>query len=386
MPRGESLEPRTDQTLQTDRQRRLRLARGLLLAASILISIGLVELGLRLSDAYRGQAYSVNPTGSQYKFYRFDPVLGWANAPGMRGTYERDEFRFPIRVNSFGMRDAEMAREPDSRTRIAVLGDSFTWGIGVSDEDRFTEVLERTRDVEVLNFGVAGYAPIQYSLMIDSVLAFRPEIVVVAFCLGNDFADNVLFERYGYYKPYADLEPSGALVVRGHPLPDIGDFGFRGRAEGLVLAGILDTAISNGFFLPDQAGLVGFASDWIYDKATLGPDERALAERAIRINEALLARIRDAVRGAGATLVLLPVPTKCEYAEACRQGGEVRVREAAHRALAETAVRLGVPFVPTLDAVDLSDFWEKDGHWRPSGHARIAERLGTFLANEDLLD
>lgn len=273
-----------------DRRRRLWLGRSIALALSSLFSLGVVELGLRLSDAYGGQAYSVNPTGSQYKFYRFDPVLGWANAPGMQGIYERDEFRFPIRVNAFGMRDAEVEREP------------------------------------------------------------------------------------------------GALVIRGHPLPDIDDFGFRERAEGFLLARILGKAISNGFLLPEQAGLVGFQSDWIYDPTSLRPEDKALADRAIRINEALLARIRDAVRGAGATLVLLPVPTKCEYSARCRRAGEVRVREAANRVLAETAVRLGVPFVPTLDVLELSDFWEKDGHWRPSGHARIAERLGSFLVREGLLD
>ena len=115
-------------------------------------------------------------------------------------------------------------------------------------------------------------------------------------------------------------------------------------------------------------------------------EQRSLADRAIRINEALLARIRDAVRGAGATLVLLPVPTKCEYVESCGQGGQLRVRDTAHRVLEATAERLGVLFVPTLDALDRSHFWEKDGYWRPSGHARIAERLGDFLAGEGLID
>lgn len=361
-------------------------ARALLLVASILFSLGLVEAGLRLIDAYSGQAYSVGPTGSQYKFYRFDPLLGWANAPGMRGVYERDEFRFPIRVSSLGMRDVEIERAPGPKQRIAVLGDSFTWGIGVADEDRFTERLERARDVEVLNFGVAGYAPIQYFLMIDEVLALEPAVVVVAFCLGNDFADNVYFERYGYYKPWADLDSSGGLVIRGHPLPDIGDFGFHGRAEGWLLARILARRISNAYFLPAQAGLIGFRNELVYDAEDLDPDERVLVDRAIGINEALLTKVRDAVRGAGAVFVLLPVPTKCEYGDGCGQAGEPRVRDAAHRTLEETAEDLEIPFVPTLDALGRSDFWEKDGHWRPSGHARIAERLGDFLAGEGLLD
>ena len=369
---------------------RLGLARGLALVFSMLLSLAIVEVGLRLSDAYSGQAYSVSPTGSQYKFYKFDPVLGWANAPGMRGTDERDEFRFPIQINDQGMRDAPVVRErapgPGRKKRIAVLGDSFTWGIGVADEDRFTERLERDRGVEVLNFGVSGYAPVQYSLMIDDVLAFRPEVVVVAFCLGNDFGDNVYFERYGYYKPWADLDASGALVIRGYPLPNVDDFGFREPTEGLVLVRMLERAISRRFFLPDQAGLIGFRNELIYAYDSLDAEPRSIADRAIRINEALLARIRDAVDTAGATLVLLPVPTKCEYARSCRGEGEIRVRDGAHRVLAETAARLGIRFVPTVDALDRSDFWAKDGHWRPSGHARIAERLGDYLASDGLVD
>jgi lysophospholipase L1-like esterase len=367
-------------------RRRLGRARALVLALSILISLAIVEAGLRLTNAYGGQAYSVSPTGSQYKFYEFDPVLGWANAPGMHGVYERDEFRFPIRVNSFGMRDVEIERAPGPKKRIAVLGDSFTWGIGVADEDRFTEQLELARGVETLNFGVAGYAPIQYSLMMDEVLAFEPEIVVVAFCLGNDFADNVYFERYGYFKPYAELDPSGALVIRGYPLPNVDDFGFRERAKGPLLARILYETISNAFLLPPQAGLIGFRNGLIYGGDGLNASERRLADRAIRINDLLMARIRDAVRGAGATLVLLPAPTKCDYSESCRRGGKLGVRDAAHEVLSETAEHLGVLFVPTLDALDLSHFWERDGHWRPSGHARIAERLGDFLAGKGLLD
>lgn len=365
---------------------KLGLARGLALAVSLIVSIGILELGLRLSDAYGGQAYSLDPTGSQYKFYRFDGVLGWANAPGMRGTYERDEFRFPIRINAHGMRDAEVDRQPGARKRIAVLGDSFTWGIGVADEDRFTERLERARGVEVLNFGVAGYSPVQYRLMIGDALSFRPDLVVIAFCLGNDFADNVYFQRYGYFKPYAELDSSGETVIQGYPLPNVDDFGFREKAEGLVFARILERAISNAFFLPEQRGLMGFRSEFVYADEAIDHAQRLLADRAIQINEALLREIRDAVRRTGAELVLLPVPTKCEYAARCRGDGEVRLRDGAYRVLEASADRLGIRFVRTLDALDRTNFWQKDGHWRPSGHARIAERLDAFLENTRLLD
>lgn len=60
-----------------------------------------------------------------------------------------------------------------------------------------------------MNFGVSGYAPIQYFLTIDRVIRFSPALVIIAICLDNDFVDNVFYERYGYYEPYALLSESG---------------------------------------------------------------------------------------------------------------------------------------------------------------------------------
>jgi hypothetical protein len=363
--------------------RRIWLFRGIALAISLLLSFGLLEIGLRSSQAYGGQAYSVNPTGSQYKFYMFDPELGWANAPHMRGTYEREEFSFPIRVNEYGMRDAPVERAHGDRSRIAVLGDSFTWGIGVADEERYSERMEASLGIEVLNFGVSGYSPVQYRLMLDDVLSFEPDLVLLAFCLGNDFGDNVYFERHGYYKPYAELDDAGEIVLRGYPLPNVDDFGFREIGEGSILVRMVKSAIEK-LFLPEQRGLLGFRNKMIYKVDELGPEERSRVEQAIRINEALLREIRDGVEAGGSTLVLLPVPTKCEYSERCRTDNSA-LRDDAYLILEETADRLGIRLVPTLDAIDGRDFWEEDGHWRPSGHARIAARVGDYLVGEGLL-
>lgn len=80
----------------------------------------------------------------------------------------RENYAHGIRIitNSFGMRDEEPHPKTDtSFTRIAVLGDSFTFGFGVPGEDTYPSVLERllnkeidARKFEVLNFGVSGYS------------------------------------------------------------------------------------------------------------------------------------------------------------------------------------------------------------------------------------
>ena len=78
----------------------------------------------------------------------------------------------------------------------------------------------------MLNLGVSGYAPIQYLLQIDQVLALKPDYVVVALCLGNDLIDNVDFDPYGHPKPVAQLSPDDTNVdIVGYPLREISELG-----------------------------------------------------------------------------------------------------------------------------------------------------------------
>lgn len=137
----------------------------ILAACSLAISLGTAEMLFRSSLRDRGFAGTATP--DQYQFYKYDHLLGWANAPGQARIFERAEFSYPLEINEHGMRQREIAKnKPAGTTRIAVVGDSFVWGIGVKNEDRFTELVEQDlQATEVLNFGVVGYGPIQYHLI-----------------------------------------------------------------------------------------------------------------------------------------------------------------------------------------------------------------------------
>ncbi len=77
---------------------------------------------------------------------------------------------------------------------MAVLGDSIAFGYWVAEEDAFARQLElllgesrgEGPPVEVLNFGVPGYNLGQEIETLRSrVLAFEPDVVVLAFCLND---------------------------------------------------------------------------------------------------------------------------------------------------------------------------------------------------------
>ncbi len=343
---------------------------------STTITLLIAEFGLRLL----APNLAIEPvTSNQYNFYRYDPLLGWSNIPGARGVFSRSEFSYDLNINSMGLRGPEITLDkPAGIRRIAVLGDSFVWGIGAADEELFTTLLGRSLpSTQVLNFGVAGYSPIQYHLLTDKVLALDPDIVVISFCLGNDFADSVYWNRYDYYKPYARLDAAGELVIDGYPLPDIKRF--PSRYDSGVFAWLHDRSylvrLVDGFVRGLGGGLERFGqkgpADFDESDIYLQPDKPS-TERVMRINARLLEDIAKAYQQRGIAVIVLAVPTKCELGECYTLD---RRSDAARGLLRRAVAGLPVTLVDPVDEFDRTEFWAKDAHWNAAGHRKIAQAL-----------
>jgi hypothetical protein len=100
-----------------------------------------------------------------------------------------------VTLNGRGYRGRELAlSRTGDRTRLVILGDSIAFGLHVSDEDTFARRLDvRDNGIEVVNLAVQGYGPDQELLvLLHDGLGYKPDAVVLAFCLANDFAEAVL--------------------------------------------------------------------------------------------------------------------------------------------------------------------------------------------------
>jgi lysophospholipase L1-like esterase len=112
----------------------------------------------------------------------------------MRPGIETDVRGFHVRVNALGLRGPEVAPAPAPGVhRVLALGDSVTFGEGLSVEQAFPAVLEAELDRvepgrwEVVNAGVEGYnTAAELAYLERHGLALAPEAVVVGFNL-NDF-------------------------------------------------------------------------------------------------------------------------------------------------------------------------------------------------------
>ena len=108
-------------------------------------------------------------------------------------------------VNAQGFRDETVPEDRNEPSlRIAVLGDSFTYGVGVVEKDMFAAEMGRLlresrgmRYVEVINFGVPSLNMDEVSLHYDAfVLRWKPD-VALWFMWHNDL-DALFCDRSGH--------------------------------------------------------------------------------------------------------------------------------------------------------------------------------------------
>lgn len=202
-----------------------------------LIFFLVVEIALRVSYAGRnafvryvplpyvvGDDYGpIPPWLDNLLILRPDPVLIWRNIPNARRNYVdiftpvwRDsdrmallrrflpwlpnEFRsnpvWRIALNDEGFRSAPFseAKRPGV-LRVACIGDSWTFGMNVDQNEMFPARLEAllkahppaaARDAEVMNFGILGYTSFQgLQLFKTRVLDFHPDVVVIGFGMND---------------------------------------------------------------------------------------------------------------------------------------------------------------------------------------------------------
>ena len=334
-----------------------------MLAAGTTALAVLAVLGAEVAARAYQPDYLVRSRG----LHVFSETLGWAPRKGVSAVIEGGR----VSLNARGYRGRELGLpRPRDRTRVVVLGDSIAFGLGVSDEETFTSLLDaRNNGIEAGNLAVQGYGPGQELLvLLDEGLRSEPDVVVLAFCLANDFADAVL--PVALYdgrmaKPHYRLV-GDQLVLDSSNLK-------RTRLERLLL------------WLSDNSHLFNHVS-------ALGPrseanvtqhwrDRKREAQRdegyAIRLSVQIVRRMDVACRERGVAFVLAAFPNRFSYPSKSWLAGRfvesLHVEGIAVVDMSERFRALGELF----GAVTLDDV----GHLSPRGHLITAEALESEITD-----
>ncbi len=107
---------------------------------------------------------------------------------GNAGDYFAQANPPAVSVNRYGYRDRETGPKDPNRYRIAVIGDSFTWGQGIEARERFTNLIEDALGprYEVLNLGIPGHDMPQHLEVLDQALTALPDFILLQLFI-NDF-------------------------------------------------------------------------------------------------------------------------------------------------------------------------------------------------------
>ncbi|MGE0636065.1 MAG: SGNH/GDSL hydrolase family protein [Bacteroidia bacterium] len=112
--------------------------------------------------------------------------------PCSKARHQSSEFDITVKINSLGFRDYEYPLTKKKKYRIAVIGDSFTFGWGVDLEDCWVKILEKELnisglDIELLNLGKGGASPADYAQTAEKTIhLLKPDLVVIAALQAND--------------------------------------------------------------------------------------------------------------------------------------------------------------------------------------------------------
>ena len=141
-----------------------------------------------------------------------------------------------LQNNSLGFREREIPPKRADRFRIVVIGDSFTFGNGLPEKDRLSNVLEAHLgpQYEVLNFGVPGNNIPEHLDVLDKALGVSPDFVLLQL-FANDFETATMVRPHSY-----PLLP-GTLDRRLYRSSLVYDFMSRGWKRLQEVVGITDS-------------------------------------------------------------------------------------------------------------------------------------------------
>lgn len=309
------------------------------------------------------------------KMMILDEQLGWRHARNVSKVFTNEDGTKALVVqNGNGHRGTEYgARRSKEKIRIMFLGDSFTEGSQVNEEELFTTILERANpNWEVINAGVGGYGTVQeYLYLMNEGLHFNSDLVVLM-VYENDFSDNCLsYSPSMGPRPYADWR-NGQL----HLIEDLDWAKF--RRFGLP--------IPFQRFLHANSYLYYFINTRIF-QVMRGEPLRELEKYDLRNTDAcaksgilaeIVRRMHLLLRGTGSDLVLVAIPTFRDVTSGASKSASWVLEICTQENLRCLSL---VEYLVQAAAAGERPYFDVDIHWTRKGHEIAARAIEEFLVS-----
>ncbi len=180
-------------------QKKSKFLRVILIVVTILIHLSLFEIAIRIFDPQ-------SDLRRRDLFFQYEPFVGSEGIPNKKGILANRSFKTSIELNNEGFRDYNHEKENNqNKFRIITLGASYTFGMGVNNDQTYSKVLENIdSNVETINMSVLGGNPQRsLKLYMSRGLDYEHNVVLLDIFLGIDLdiyypKDNDSPPRWGF--------------------------------------------------------------------------------------------------------------------------------------------------------------------------------------------
>ena len=339
---------------------------------------------------------------------RYHSVVGHLHVPNLVARVPHDAGGYLVRTNSSGFRsDLEFEERVGERPRILVFGDSFTAGEGCDNRERYPEILGRTLNAEVYNFGLSGSAPDQHILMYQEFgRSIDADLIIWGISIHNiervllahrPSTDRVTGKPVLVPKPYFTLE-NGALRLHHVPVPRARPDLEPGREREYAEEGHIDPPLLERLFTSPV--LAGVRNKVKRSLPGLKEHVRGLAYRIADIQmyddyldegspgwsllSALIRKFRIEVKGI--PILIVPLPTYHYYVDRLRPAYQdlFDTLEDPDGGLFVCNITNGLHAGKNL-AERKAICFPADVHYSPYGHQEIARLIAREIRRRQLL-
>ncbi len=165
------------------------------------------------------------------QIFCYNEKIGHLFVPNLNARVMNENGGYYVRTNSMGFRsDTEFETKKTGKPRILFFGDSNTAADGVSNSERFSDLVGKHFDAEVYNFGLSGSGTDQqYLVWREFAQDIEADLVVVGVLVENIERNKVAYretlnpftrERVLTPKPYFKLQ-DGKLKLSNFPVPRV---------------------------------------------------------------------------------------------------------------------------------------------------------------------
>lgn len=358
------------------------LSAGFALGLTMML-LGIVEVVLRRQERSIRQSDQL-----QAGLVQHDPLLGWVMTPGASGEHRHHDYQTQYRINEAGFRfDPAVQAIGGTVPREAIVGDSFTFGLGVKDNETFVSLLNARRGTNTLfiNCGIPGYSTDQEILITQrDVLKLKPLRIWLAVCLVNDLVDNLhpYPMQANRQKPFFQLSGS-QLALENVPVPKDPVSPFMRRLD--LLGEILGPEFQQHGWASSLEGrsiLVRILTENLFsapDVSALLPEKN---QRSLELFSALTLSLLERLKAQGVDLGLILIPGRSRVQNPESISGQYQVY--LETQLGDFAKKHAMPAVLLSTELTKSSakselFFPHDGHFTKQGNEVVAAILAEQL-------